>query len=79
MNKYIPGRRIESLDTLMRQTFVVYVNHGHTKTYHRGWFGSWQLRYVQEFIDRGVLFEAQPNPDCNLDKKTSFWEAVHGN
>lgn len=77
MKKYVPGRQIKSLDVLLRQEFVIWAADNYAKTYHRGWVASWPLRSAQEFIDRGALFEAQPNPDYKIEKKVNFWKAVH--
>lgn len=40
--KYKPGSYIISLDDLMKQDFVYCAG----KLVHKGWFGSWQLRYA---------------------------------
>lgn len=46
--KYKPGCHIVSLDVLMKQEFVYCAG----KLLHRGWFGSWQLRYANDELSR---------------------------
>ena len=52
--KYKPGRYIISLDDLMKQEFVYCAG----KLLHKGWFGSWQLRYANSEIARLRIREA---------------------
>ena len=53
--KYKKGKRITSLDELYKQEFI-YAFH---KITHKGWFGSWQIRFAQSCIERGRLFVAE--------------------
>ena len=53
--KYRKGDRITSLDELMKQEFVYF----HDKILNYGFFGSWQIRLVQFYIQKGILFYAE--------------------
>lgn len=53
--KYKPGVYIISLDKLMKQEFVYYDG----KLVHKGWFGSWQLRYANSELLRLRIREAK--------------------
>ncbi len=64
---YIRGRRIKSLDELMRQPFVIHQPPnapGFAKVYHRGWFSSWQLHMAKCWIDAGSLYMVKVAYDC---------------
>lgn len=52
--KYKPGYYIISLDDLMKQEFVYCAG----KLVHKGWFGSWQLRYANSELARLRIREA---------------------
>lgn len=52
--KYKPGAYIVSLDYLMEQEFVYCTG----KLVHKGWFGSWQLRYANSELARLRIREA---------------------
>lgn len=52
--KYKPGAYIVSLDHLMEQEFVYCAG----KLVHKGWFGSWQLRYANSELARLRIREA---------------------
>lgn len=52
--KYKKGEQITSIDELMEQEFI----YCHHKVTHKGWFGSWQLRFAKQMIERGILFKA---------------------
>lgn len=54
VRKYRKGKRITSLEELYKQDFVYVFD----KITHRGWFGSWQIRFAQQCINRGILFYA---------------------
>lgn len=53
--KYKPGSCIISLDRLMKQEFVYCAG----KLVHKGWFGSWQLRYANSELLRLRIREAK--------------------
>lgn len=53
--KYKPGGYIISLDKLMKQEFVYCAG----KLVHKGWFGSWQLRYANSELIRLRIREAK--------------------
>lgn len=53
--KYRKGEPITSLNELYQQKFIYFGN----KITHHGWFGSWQLRLAQQYIDRGWLYKAE--------------------
>lgn len=53
--KYKKGKQIKSLDELSKQEFIYFFD----KITHRGWFGSWQFRLAQRYINRGWLFKAE--------------------
>lgn len=52
--KYKKGEIIKSLNEMMAQEFIYCGD----KILHKGWFGSWQIRMAQTFIDRGFIFKA---------------------
>ena len=54
--KYCKGEKITSLDELAKQEFVYFFD----KITHNGWFMSWQFRMAKGFIDRGILYYANP-------------------
>lgn len=43
---YIKGRRIQSLNDLLAQDFVIWKG----KVYHKGWFSSWQIQFAMTEI-----------------------------
>ena len=53
--KYKPGSYIISLDDLMKQEFVYCAG----KLVHKGWFGSWHLRYANCALSRLRIREAK--------------------
>ncbi|MBR2388239.1 MAG: hypothetical protein IKB02_05670 [Clostridia bacterium] len=53
--KYRKGEKITSLDELMKQEFVYF----HDKILNYGFFGSWQIRLVKFYIQKGMLFYAE--------------------
>ena len=53
--KYKKGKQIKSLDELSKQNFIYFFD----KVTHCGWFGSWQFRLAQSYINRGCLFKAE--------------------
>ena len=55
VRKYQKGEPIRSLDELYACEFVYF----HHKITHKGWFGSWQLSFAKQMLDRGVLFRAE--------------------
>ena len=52
--KYKKGERIWTLEELDRQEFVFFQN----KVYHKGFWQSWQYRWVLEKLKRGQFFKA---------------------
>ena len=59
MRKYCKGEKIKSLEELMRQELIFC----HHKVLAKGWFQSWQLRFAQAMIDRGVLCKVEKNKE----------------
>ena len=57
--KYEPGGYIISLDKLMKQKFVYCAG----KLAHKGWFGSWQLRYANSELFQLRIREAKKIED----------------
>lgn len=57
--KYKPGCYIISLDDLMKQEFVYCAG----KLVHKGWLGSWQLRYANSELARLRIREAKKIED----------------
>lgn len=55
---YRMGGKIRTLDELARQEFIFFSSKNNPKLYHRGWFMSWQLRYVELYIRWGYLYYA---------------------
>ena len=55
--KYKKGECITSIQELIAQDFIYFYD----KITSKGWFGSWQLRWAELMINRGVLFKAIPN------------------
>jgi hypothetical protein len=53
--KYRKCGKITSLNELAKQEFVYFFD----KITHRGWFGSWQFRFAQQYIERGYLYYAE--------------------
>lgn len=52
--KYKKGERILTLEELDRQEFVFFQN----KVYHKGFWQSWQYRWVLEKLKIGQFFKA---------------------
>lgn len=61
--KYRKGKQITSLDELYKQEFI----YQGSQILHHGWFGSWQLRLSQIYIDRGWLYTAEKVDGENAD------------
>ena len=59
--KYKLGRRIKTLDELMRQEFVIHKpkNAPREKVYHCGWFWSWTIRATYLQVKSGSLYKAE--------------------
>ena len=57
--KYKPGDYIISLDDLMKQEFIYCAG----KLVHKGWFGSWQLRYANSELAKLRIREAKKVED----------------
>lgn len=60
-SSFVKGKRIETLDELAEQEYVMWCNgmSKKTKVYHRGWVMSWQLVHAERQIQAGVLFKCQ--------------------
>lgn len=54
MRNYKQGEVITSLDDLSKQEFIFFKR----KLYHKGWFFSWQLRWVSYWLNAGQFFKA---------------------
>ena len=54
--KYKVGKKITSLDELIKQEFV-YI---YSKIYHQGWWKSYQFNYIIGCLARGVIYKAKP-------------------
>lgn len=59
--KYRKGEKITSLDELMKQEFVYFRD----KILNYGFFVSWQIRLVQFYIQKGMLFYAERSDNEN--------------
>lgn len=59
MRSFVKGKPIKSLNELMQQEFVIQSFDRKDVLVHRGWFQSWQLRYVSGEIERRRLFRAK--------------------
>lgn len=55
---YKPGAKITSLNELAEQEHIFWKQGNNNRLYHRGWFMSWQLRYVELYIRWGYLYYA---------------------
>lgn len=64
---YKPGAKITSLNELAEQERIFWKQGNNNRLYHRGWFMSWQLRYVELYIRWGYLYYAVK--DDNHDGK----------
>lgn len=53
--KYRKGEKITSLYELMKQEFVYFRD----KILNYGIFGSWQIRLVEFYIQKGMMFYAE--------------------
>lgn len=60
-SSFVKGERIETLDELAEQEYVMWCCGltQKTKVYHRGWVMSWQLVHAERQINAGVLFKCQ--------------------
>lgn len=54
-SKYKKNGRITNLNELMEQEFIIL----HGKVFHKGWFGSWQLRFAQNQIINNEIYKAK--------------------
>ena len=70
--KYRKGGQITSLDALMTQKFVYFFD----KITPCGWFGSWQLRLAQSYINLGMLDYAIPGEMGGENERPSREEEV---
>ena len=53
MKRFIKGDPVRSMDEFAQQKYVWMNN----KIYHRGWFESWQFRYVKINIQQGWIYK----------------------
>ena len=51
-SKYIKGAAITSIDDVMNHDYIYY-NH---KVYHKGWFCSWPVRIMKQYIENHRIF-----------------------
>lgn len=59
--KFQRGRRIRSIDALIKQKFVWFqMPDGCHKIYHEGWVGSWQLHWVSGHLHRMYTVKEEP-------------------
>jgi hypothetical protein len=60
--KFQRGRRIRSIDALIKQKFVWFqMPDGCHKIYHEGWVGSWQLHWVSGHLHRMYTVKVAEN------------------
>ena len=59
-SKFIVGDPIKTLNDLIKEENIIYVNGNFRKTYNRGWFMSFQLHYVLRLIEDGAFHYAIP-------------------
>lgn len=63
---FLIGNRIESLDELMEQEYIISLGHWHNrhkpvKVYHKGFFQNWHLHFAKQFIrDKFVYAATKP-------------------
>jgi len=57
--KYQKGKLVTSLDEFFQHEYFIVMG----KTQHRGWCQSWQLGLARLYIERGVVFVAEPITD----------------
>jgi hypothetical protein len=55
--KYKQGRKIESVADFEKSKCTYFKVHG--KSTHRAWIESWQYRVLKNFINAGVIYEAE--------------------
>lgn len=66
--KYKKGAPVKSLDELfLHEYFIV-----NGKTQHRGWVQSWQLGLAKQYIDRGVVFVAEPITEAANSEEAAY-------
>ena len=53
------GKRINSIEEMLKHELIIFDAGGYKKTYHKGWFGSWQIRYAQQVIKYGWIYEVK--------------------
>ena len=65
MKKYKVGKRIKSLNQLMKQE-LIYVKYGYSnepyyfRILHCGWFQNYQFRLIVNYLKCGKLYKAVP-------------------
>lgn len=58
--KYKVGKKITSLDELIKQEFVYFKSPSHCKIIHCGWWKSYQFNYIIGCFVRGLIYKAEP-------------------
>jgi hypothetical protein len=71
MRKYKRGKQITSLDEMMSNDLIIVEtpDKRKEKTYHKGWFQSWQVRMCKQLIDNYQVYEAEKTLWAQADKK----------
>jgi hypothetical protein len=54
MKTFKKGLKITNLDVISKQDFIYW----HEKVYHKGWFLSWQTRFLLKQIQLGLIYYA---------------------
>jgi hypothetical protein len=54
MKAFKKGLRITNLDVISKLDFIIW----HEKVYHKGWFLSWQTRFLLKQIQLGQVYYA---------------------
>ena len=63
VSKFLIGKRIESLDELMEQEYIISLGHWRNrhkpvKVYHEGFFQNWHLHFAKQFIRDEFVYAA---------------------
>lgn len=66
--KYKKGALVTSLDEFfLHEYFIV-----NGKTQHKGWCRAWQLGLAKQYIDRGVVFVAEPITEAASGEEAAY-------
>jgi hypothetical protein len=69
MKKYKVGKRIKSLNQLMKQE-LIYVKYGYYfRILHWGWFQNYQFRLIVNYLKCGKLYKAIPTKEYKKELK----------